>query len=109
MANIAGLDTEKQSLPGKSPFHYSWIIMLVTFLTLLIAAGIRSTSGVLIMPLEEYFGWNRTVITFALAINLVLYGLCGPFSAALVNYTGSGRPCFQLWHCWLLVPIYPHG
>lgn len=69
-------------------FHYSWIVAAITFFTLLISAGIRSTPGVLIVPLEEYFHWDRTVITFALAINLALYGLCGPFSAALIDRYG---------------------
>lgn len=85
---IMNINIEKENKFTKIPFHYSWIIMLITFLTLLISSGIRSTSGVLIVPLEEYFGWNRTVITFALAINLILYGLCGPFSAALIEAYG---------------------
>lgn len=75
----------------KGPVHYSWIILLITFFTLLISAGIRSTPGVLIVPWEQYFGWNRTVITFALAINLILFGLCGPFLAALAELYGLKR------------------
>lgn len=85
------INIKNENKLSKMPFHYSWIIMLITFLTLLISSGIRSTSGVLIVPLEEYFGWNRTVITFSLAINLVLYGLCGPFSAALIESYGIKR------------------
>ncbi|MDF2874626.1 MAG: major Facilitator Superfamily protein [Sporomusa sp.] len=76
--------------PDKS-IHYSWIILLTTFLTLILAAGIRSTPGVLIVPLEHYFGWSRTVISLALAINLLLYGLCGPFAAALMDLYGTRR------------------
>ncbi len=66
--------------------HYSWIVLLITFLALIIAAGVRSTPGVLIVPFEHYFGWNRAVISFALAINLLLYGLCGPFAAWMDLY-----------------------
>lgn len=72
-------------------FHYAWIVAIITFLSLLISAAIRSTSGVLIVPLEQYFHWDRTVITFALAINLALYGLCGPFAAALIERYGARR------------------
>ncbi|MBP2658426.1 MAG: major Facilitator Superfamily protein [Firmicutes bacterium] len=71
--------------------HYGWIILLTTFLALIIAAGVRSTPGVLIVPFEHYFGWNRTVISLALAINLLLYGLCGPFAAAWMDLYGIRR------------------
>jgi len=65
-----------------------WIIVSITFLTLLISAGVRSTPGVLIVPLEESLGWERAAVTFPLAINLILYGLCGPFAAALMERYG---------------------
>jgi MFS family permease len=76
---------------SKSKLHYGWIVVVVTFLTLLVSAGIRSAPGVLMIPMEEHFGWDRTVITFALAINLALYGLCGPFAAALFEVYGVRR------------------
>ncbi len=34
--------------------HYGWIVVAVTFLTLLGAAGIRSTPRVLMIPLERH-------------------------------------------------------
>ena len=39
--------------------HYAWIVAGVTFLTLLVAAGLRATPAVLIVPLETEFGWSR--------------------------------------------------
>ena len=33
--------------------HYGWIVVAVTFVTLLAAAGIRSAPSVLMMPLES--------------------------------------------------------
>jgi MFS family permease len=71
--------------------HYSWIILGVTFLTLLTAAATRATPGVLIVPFEHEFGWTRATISSAVSINLVLFGLMGPFSAALVEYLGARR------------------
>ena len=32
-------------------FHYAWVVMSVSFVVLLIGAGIRSAPGVLIVPL----------------------------------------------------------
>ena len=71
--------------------HYAWVVFGVTFFTLLAAAGIRSMPGVLIVPLQQDFGWNRATISVAVSINLVLFGLCGPFAAAFMNRYGVRR------------------
>jgi len=71
--------------------HYAWTVAAVTFVVLLVAAGIRSTPGVLIVPLEQEFGWSRAAISAAIAINLVLYGLIGPFAAAVIDRFGVRR------------------
>jgi hypothetical protein len=36
-----------------SRLHYAWIIVAVTFAVAVITAGVRSTPGVLIVPLED--------------------------------------------------------
>jgi sugar phosphate permease len=71
--------------------HYAWIIAGVTFLTLLVAAGLRATPGVLIVPLETEFGWSRATISFAIGLNIFLYGLIGPFAAAMMDRFGLRR------------------
>ena len=71
--------------------HYAWVVFGVTFFTLLAAAGIRSAPGVLIVPLERSFGWSRATISVAVSINLLLFGLCGPFAAAFMNRYGIRR------------------
>jgi sugar phosphate permease len=71
--------------------HYAWIVFGVTFVTLLAASGIRSTPGILIVPLEHEFGWSRAVISVAVSINLLLFGLSGPFAAAFMNRFGIRR------------------
>ena len=68
--------------------HYAWVVAAVTFITLLGAAGFRATPSILIVPLQEEFGWNRAVISVAVSINLVLFGLMGPFAAALMMRFG---------------------
>lgn len=72
-------------------FHYGWLIAIITFLALLASAGMRSTPSVLIVPLEKNFGWSNATISFAISINLVLYGLSGPFAAALMQRMGIRR------------------
>ncbi len=76
---------------ARGRLHYGWIVAAITFVTLLAAAGIRATPGVLIVPLEQEFGWTRASISLAVSINLVLYGFLGPFSAALVDRLGARR------------------
>ena len=69
----------------KSRIHPAWIIAAITFATLFATAGFRSAPSVLILPLEDDFGWSRDVISLAVAINVLLYGLTAPFAAALME------------------------
>jgi sugar phosphate permease len=71
--------------------HYAWVIVAVTFGVLLVTAGVRAAPGVLIVPLEGEFGWSRATISFAVGVNLFLYGLTGPFAAALMDRYGVRR------------------
>jgi MFS family permease len=71
--------------------HPAWIVAAVTFVTLLGAAGFRSAPGVLIVPLHDELGWSRATVSLAVAVNLVLFGLAGPFAAALMARYGLRR------------------
>ena len=71
--------------------HYGWIVVGVTFLTVLIAAGARSAPAVLIHPLEVEFGWSRDAIALAVAIGLLLFGLGSPFAGRLMDRFGPRR------------------
>jgi MFS family permease len=77
-----------KNLLARTRIHYGWIIVVVTFITMLGAAGIRATPTVLILPLEQEFGWDRATISLAISINLILFGLCGPFAAAVMERVG---------------------
>src|SRR5215471_11360863 len=71
--------------------HYAWVVAAVTFVVLLLTAGVRAAPGVLIVPLESEFHWARSTISFAIGVNLLLYGLIGPFAAALIDRFGVRR------------------
>jgi sugar phosphate permease len=71
--------------------HYSWVILVITFLTMLVAAGMRSMPGIMMMPLEKAFGWSDASISLSMSLNLIVYGLSGPFTAALMQRLGIGR------------------
>jgi predicted MFS family arabinose efflux permease len=72
-------------------FHYGWVVAAVTFTVLLVTAGIRATPGILMVPLETEFGWSRAVISGAVAINIALFGLIGPFAASVMDRWGLRR------------------
>lgn len=71
--------------------YYGWIVVGVTFLTLLVSAGVRSAPGVLIHPLETELRWNRAAISFAVSIGLLLFGFAAPFGGLLMNRFGPRR------------------
>ena len=78
-------------LPASPRFHYAWVIVGVTFVVLIAAAGVRSVPSVLIVPLEQEFGWSRATVSLAVSINLLLFGLLGPFAASLMERVGMRR------------------
>jgi sugar phosphate permease len=75
--------------PGR--LHYAWVVAGVTFAALLVAGGVRGSPGILVVPLETEFGWSRGTISLAIGINILLYGLSGPFAAALMERFGLRR------------------
>src|SRR5689334_3016689 len=68
--------------------HYALAVVIVIFVALLAAAGLRSTPGVLMVPWGQAFGWSRQVISFAAATGIFLFGLTGPFAAAAMQRFG---------------------
>ena len=71
--------------------HYGWIAASVTFLTLLAAAGARATPGVIMLPLGNEFQWSRASVSAIVSLNILLFGLIGPFAAALYLRFGLRR------------------
>jgi len=63
----------------------------VTFLTLLAAAGARSAPSVMLLPLSNEFQWSRATVSSVVAINIFIFGLIGPFAAALYVRLGLRR------------------
>jgi MFS family permease len=68
--------------------NYAYVVVAVIFVSLLCTAGLRSAPGVLMVPWEKAFGWERETVSLAAAIGLALFGLVGPFAAALMQNLG---------------------
>jgi len=71
--------------------NYAWIVLGVMFVVILASVGVRAAPGVLIVPLEQAFGWNTAAISGAISVNIVLFGLVGPFAAGLIQTIGLKR------------------
>ena len=54
--------------------HPAWVAAGVAFVALLCAAGFRAAPSVLMVPLEQEFGWSRGTLSAAVSVNLVLFG-----------------------------------
>jgi MFS family permease len=110
-------------MPRTRRIHYAWIVLATTFFTLLASAGVRATPSVLIVPLEQEFHWTRATISLAVSINILLYGLMGPFAGALMQRFGVRRTSMtamaalaacvalatRITHPWQLVVIWGIG
>lgn len=68
--------------------HPAWIVALVALIALIGAAGFRAAPGVLMLPLQEEFGWTTAELSLAVTVNLLLFGLTAPFAAALMQRFG---------------------
>ena len=76
---------------ARLPFHYAFVVLAATFLSLLAAAGLRSAPSVLMLPLQHAFGWDRGTVSATAGVGILLYGLVGPFAAALMQSFGIKR------------------
>jgi len=72
-------------LSKKRRSHPAWIAFGVTFMVIATSGGYRSAPSVLIIPLQNAFGWSRASISAAISINVLLFGLTAPFAAALME------------------------
>jgi sugar phosphate permease len=74
-----------------SKVHYAWVVAAVTFFVLLVGAGVRATPSILLVPLETEFGWSAATISAAIAVNIFLFGMIGPFAVAVMERFGLRR------------------
>src|SRR5262245_56133350 len=88
---IIGLSAEKGremkgvvAISRRRGLHYGWIVVAITFLTLLTTAGAMSTPSVLLKPLQQEVGWSTATISVALSVRMVIFGMMAPFAAALM-------------------------
>lgn len=76
-----------------SRVHYAWIVLAVTFLCLFVAAALRALPGILMLGLEQEFGWSRPAISGAVSVNLLVFGFSAPWLGRWMDLYGPKRVC----------------
>ncbi|MFJ2738584.1 MFS transporter [Streptomyces sp. NPDC087440] len=71
--------------------HPAWRVAALTALAIVVAGAFSTLPGLFTTSLHEEFGWSRGSIGFATSVNMLLYGLTAPFSAALMDRFGIRR------------------
>ncbi len=77
--------------PNRAQAHYGWYVVAATILLLLVAAGVRSVPGIMLVPIMQDTGWDRSAVSLAVSLGLVVFGLGSPFAGALIGRFGPRR------------------
>ena len=79
------------ALAARFGVHYGWVVVAVTLPTLLVAAGLRASPGVIIRPWEAEFGWDRAAISTIVAVSWIAYGIANPLAGRFLDTLGPRR------------------
>jgi predicted MFS family arabinose efflux permease len=64
-------------------------VVVVAGAAVLLSAGVRSAPGVFLLPIESDIGLDRSTVSLAVSLGLLVYGLSAPFSGKLIDHIGS--------------------
>ena len=103
--------------------HYAWIIIGLSVLLYLAGGSITQAFGVVILPLQDEYGWSQGSITLAYGISAIMSAVLSPGVGIATDRYG-GRPvlfvgvaCFfigtaisalatDVWHIWLAYGVF---
>ncbi len=72
----------------KPGLYYGWYVVAACLFIALVTVGARQAFGVFVIPMSEEFGWDRTTISLALALGVLVNGLTQPFMGYLFDRSG---------------------
>ncbi|MDP9368962.1 MAG: MFS transporter [Chloroflexota bacterium] len=76
---------------SRLPVFYGWVLVGTVATLLMATAGARFLYGVVLKPVSEQFGWDRTSLTGAVLINMIALSICQPFTGLLADRLGPKR------------------
>ena len=69
--------------PGR-PLFYGWIVLAASVAVIAVGTGTIFSLAVFLRPLEEEFGWTRSLISGIAFVNWVIFG-AGSFAAGVIS------------------------
>lgn len=73
----------------KVKLHYAWVILFITFLSLLAVQGVRLSFGAFVEPWEKDFSMDRGTVSLISTLSFIVYGLSQPIIGKLVDKFGA--------------------
>ena len=67
------------------------VVLVCGTVVLLLSFGIRTSFGLFLQPVTDELGWGREGFAFAIAVQVLVWGLAQPFAGAVADKYGSGR------------------
>lgn len=74
-----------------SRLHYGWVVLAAAVAILTIGVGIIFSLAVFLAPLEEEFGWSRSLISGVALVNWLIFGVGAFVWGALSDRFGTRR------------------
>ena len=77
--------------PDQAMMRRAIIVLACASLILVVGNGIRTSFGLLLVPMTTDLGWSRESFSLALAIQNFVWGACQPFAGAFADKFGDRR------------------
>jgi MFS family permease len=74
-----------------SNWRTPFVVMVCSTLILLISLGVRMTYGLWLEPASTALGWDLEVLSLAIAVQALFWGIATPFSGIVADRYGAGR------------------
>jgi MFS family permease len=72
-------------------FFYGWIIVAISFISLSLVWGARSSFSVFYLAILKEFGWSRASAALMFSLFIFVYGLISPLSGWLIDRFGPRK------------------
>ena len=106
-----------------SRIHYAWVIIGLSVLLYLGGGSITQAFGVVIVPLQDQYGWNQGAITVAYSISAIMSAVMSPYVGMATDKYGGRRMLFlgvgcffigtaisamatEVWHIWIAYGVF---